>query len=82
MSLKDIDNIENEIRELIATVLEVEADAVLLDAHLVEDLGADSMMGLEIVAHLETKYKIEIPEERLPKLATLRNIIELVKGLL
>ena len=49
------------------------------DAHLVEDLGMDSMMTLEILASLEKKFKIRIPEEELPKITTLNKAIELTK---
>ena len=44
-------------------------------------MGADSMMALEILASLEKKYKVIVPEDKLPQLTSLRKIMELVKSL-
>ena len=72
-------NVEQEVRELIADIIEMEPDKIEPDAHLVEDLGMDSMMALEILATMEKKFKIRIPEEDLPKITTLNHAVELAK---
>ena len=72
-------NVEKEVRDLIADIIEMDPQQIDLDAHLVEDLGMDSMMALEILASLEKKFKIRIPEEELPKITTLNKAIELTK---
>ena len=72
-------NIEKEIRCLIADIVEISEDKITLDAQFVEDLGMDSMMALEILASLEKKYKIRIPEEQLAKLNNLKSAIKLTK---
>ena len=72
-------NVEQEVRELIADIIEMEPSKLEPDAHLVEDLGMDSMMALEILATMEKKFKIRIPEEDLPKITTLNHAIELAK---
>lgn len=71
--------LDDEVTALIAEI--IEADPAELDrgAHLVEDLGMDSMMALEILAALEKKFKIKIPEEDLPKITTVNRAIELTK---
>lgn len=43
-------NVEQDLRELVATILEVEPDTIDADAGFVKDLGMDSMMALEILA--------------------------------
>lgn len=65
-------DLENEIRNLIAEVLEEDPGKITPDAKFFEDLGMDSMMALEIMAAMEKKYKITIPEEKLAQLTTLR----------
>jgi acyl carrier protein len=40
------------------------------------------MMALEILASIEKKFKIVIPEESLPKLTTLNQTLTLVKEIL
>ena len=73
-----MDEIQDDSRKLISKIIEVPAEKIGLDTHFVEELSADSMMALEIMAALEKKFKINIPEDDLPKLATLRQVAELV----
>lgn len=75
----DVKTIESEIKEIIAKILEIEPEKITPDARFVEDLGMDSMMALEIVASIEKKYKISIPEEYLTKLTNLREVVEVAK---
>ena len=75
-------NVERDVRELVAEVLEVEPDEVKGDADFVKDLGMDSMMALEILAGIEKKYRIVIPEETLPKFTDLNTTVAIVKGIL
>ena len=72
-------NLEQDVKELIAEIIEMEPNEIDPDAHLVEDLGMDSMMALEILASLEKKYKIKLPEEDLPKITTVNRAIEVAK---
>ena len=72
-------NLEQEIKELIADIIEMDPKTIDPDAHLVEDLGMDSMMALEILAAIEKKYKIKLPEEELPKITTVNRAIELAR---
>ena len=71
--------LEKELREIIAKIVEIEPDKITLEAKFVEDLGMDSMMALEILAAMEKKYKIQVPEEKLNKLRTLKDAISLTK---
>ena len=73
-------NLEQEIRDLIADIIEVPADKISPDANLVDDLGMDSMMALEILAALEKKFKIKISEDELRKITTLSNAVELTRS--
>ena len=72
----DLARIRADVVAIIAEVAEIPEESITEDAPL-EDLGVDSLMGLEIVAKAEKKYKIEIPEEEIPKLKTLRHIFRL-----
>ena len=72
-------HLERDVRELIAKIIERDPERIDPDANLVEDLGMDSMMALEILAALEKAYRIKIPEEELPHITTLNRAIELAK---
>ena len=76
------DNIEQDIRKLVADILETEPDDIDGDARFVQDLGMDSMMALEILAGLEKRYRIVIPEESLAKFVNLNATIKIVEELL
>jgi len=69
----------NEIKEIVVTVLEIEDDDIKRDTNFVEDLEVDSMMALEILVAIEKKYKIRIPEERLANIKDLNGSVELAK---
>ena len=47
---------------------------------LVEDLGAESADLLNLVAALEDRYRIEIDEAEVPRLATVADLHRLVRG--
>lgn len=72
-------NLEQDIKNLIADIIEMEPGQIDLEARLVEDLGMDSMMALEILATMEKKYKIKIAEEDLPKITSVNRAIELAR---
>lgn len=72
-------DLENEIRNLIAEIIEKDPSEITPDAKFFQDLGVDSMMALEIMAAMEKKYKIAIPEEKLPQLTTLRETVAVAK---
>ncbi|MCX5709200.1 MAG: acyl carrier protein [Candidatus Omnitrophica bacterium] len=71
--------VEEEIRDLVATIIEKPANEINPDANFFKDLGVDSMMALEILAAIEKKYKISIPEEKLAQLTTLNQTIAVAK---
>lgn len=71
-----------EIKKMIAEVGEISEGEITEDARFAEDLGVDSMMALEIVATIEKKYRIAIPEEEIPKIRSLKDVYNLLEGLL
>jgi acyl carrier protein len=72
-------DIENDIRNLVAEIIEKDPSEIKSDARFVEDLGVDSMMALEILAGVEKKYKIAIPEEKLADFKTLDSIVVIAR---
>lgn len=73
------ENIEKEMRGLVAEILEIQEDKIKPDMKFVEELGMDSMMALEILASAEKKYRIKIPEEYLTKVTTLNNLVDVIR---
>ena len=77
MAAIDSKTLENELRGLIAEIIEADPKDITPEARFVEDLGMDSMMALEILAAMEKKYKIQIPEEKLGKIQNLKEVVNL-----
>jgi len=75
-------DLENEVKSIIAEVTEQDINRITPDAKFFEDLGMDSMMALEIMAAMEKKYKITIPEEKLMQMVTLKDTVAIVKDYL
>jgi acyl carrier protein len=69
--------LKDALREIVAEVAEI--DEVPDDAKFA-DLGIDSMMAIEIVADVERKYSISMPEEELQDLVTLNAVYEKVRA--
>lgn len=61
--------LHDELKVIIAEIIEV--DEFDDDANFVGELGVDSMLALEIVARIERRYRIRIPEERFAEMQTL-----------
>ena len=71
-----------EITEIIAGILEVDADGIDPDCDLMEALGADSIDIVETIAEIEDQKGIIIPEDVIPDLRCIRDINECVKSLI
>ena len=76
-----MNNIEKEVRELVARVLKQPVEKVTMDANLFTDLNVDSLLGIEIFAALDKKYKIDVPESKLHEVKTLKDIVKIVEDL-
>ncbi|MFC0599936.1 acyl carrier protein [Streptomyces palmae] len=68
-----------ELRELIADVLDIASDEVTEDAHFIEDLGADSLLALEMAVILERTYEIKIESHEITDVQRLRDVHELLQ---
>jgi len=78
----DFEKLKEEIKKIVSEVSEVTQEELKEDARFVEDLGIDSMMALEIVANIEKKYKVVIPEEEIPKIRSLKDVYNIMEKLL
>ena len=68
-----------EIRKIVAEIIEKDPAGIDPDARFVEDLGVDSMMALEMLAAIEKKFKIAIPEEKLAQFVSLNATIKIAR---
>lgn len=82
MAKNDFSKLESEIRGIVAEVIEVDPKEITLKADFVEELGMDSMQALEIMAAIEKKYSVQIPEEYLGKILNLSSLLDVATQLI
>jgi acyl carrier protein len=71
-----------EVKSLVSKVIKIPEEKIDVNANLFTDLGVDSLMGVEIFATLDKKYRLDVPEEKLKDINTLNDIVVLVRELL
>ncbi len=69
-----------EVRQSIATQLNIPLDSVREDSRLVDDLKADSLDVVELIMSLEERYNIEVPDEDLSQLKTVGDIVRYIES--
>jgi len=55
----------SDLQEMAAEILGVETEQVQLDVSFARDLAADSLDLVELIAAVEDKYDVELPDEEL-----------------
>ncbi|MGH7776445.1 MAG: acyl carrier protein [Candidatus Dormibacterales bacterium] len=63
-----------ELQALAAEILGVEPEKVQLGVSFQRDLAADSLDLVELVAAVEDKYDVELPEEELEKMKSVGDL--------
>ena len=67
-----------QIKQLIAEELHIDAADIADDADIIEDLGADSLSVVTIIMNAEDMYGISIPDEAISDLRTPRAMADYV----
>jgi acyl carrier protein len=67
--------VEAKVREIIAKILRVPAEPLRAETRFREDLGADSLILVELIYELEQEFDITIPDERAQKVRTVGEAI-------
>lgn len=78
----DTAEIKDIIRDLITEIAEdmdVESEVITDSAHLIEDMELDSMALLEVLASMEKKFGVSIPESEFPNLISIDKCTETVE---
>jgi acyl carrier protein len=73
------EEIEREVRGLIARATRRDAGGLEREADLVLELGLDSLAGLRVLAAVEKRFGLRIPDGELGRVRTLAQILELVE---
>jgi len=68
-----------ELRNIVAEVLEIEPYELSDTGDFVEDYDADSLRAIEVLARIEKKYKIEIPQSELAEMRNFKSVLNIVE---
>lgn len=68
-----------EIRSIVSKVIKVPEDRLRDDANIFTEYGVDSLLGVEILAALDKKYNIDVPEDRIRQIKTLNDIVRIAQ---
>ncbi len=71
---------KEKVTEIIANQLSVSADKIKGDTNIAEELGADSLDLVEILMSLEDEFGISIPDEAIPNIKTINDIVDFIQN--
>lgn len=69
---------KEELRSLVADVLELDVEEVTDDADLVQDLEVDSLMALAIIVRLDRQYGIKLQDSDFREVTSLIDVLQLI----
>ena len=70
------EEIFEKVKNIIVDLLQVSEESVTLDAHFIDDLGADLV---ELIMGIEEEFNIEIPDGEAEKVVTVGDVVEYIK---
>ena len=68
------------VRKNIARQLDIPEESITMESRLIEDLKADSLDIVELIMDLESEFDLQIPDEDLPKVATVQDIVNYIEA--
>ncbi|MDO4522380.1 MAG: acyl carrier protein [Eubacteriales bacterium] len=71
-----------KLQQIIAEVLNVDANEIHPDTTFVDDLGADSLDVFQIIMGIEEEFDIEISNEEAEKIVSVGDAAEAIKNAL
>ena len=69
-----------KLQQIIAEVLNVDAEEITMDTTFVDDLGADSLDIFQIIMGIEEEFDIEIANEDAEKIVSVGDAVEQIKN--
>ncbi len=68
-----------KVKKIIAETLNLkDAEKVTLEAHLVNDLGADSLDAVDIIMGIEDEFGISVDDEKIQSIKTVADLVNAI----
>lgn len=72
-------DVEKRVKDVTARTLKVDVGRIDNNARFVEDLGAESIQSVELVAAFEEEFDIEMDEEEALEVKTVGKAVEFIE---
>jgi acyl carrier protein len=72
-------DVEKRVKEVVAKTLKVDPSRIGAESRFVEDLGAESIQSVELVAAFEEEFDIEMDEEEALEVKTVGKAVAFVE---
>ena len=70
----------DEIKSIVADILNISPSEVEPDSRFIEDLGADSLDVFQIIMGIEDTFDIQIPEDAAEHITTVAEAVEQIQA--
>ena len=74
----ETEEIFEQVKTVIVEQLGIDEASVRMDSSFLDDLGADSLDIVEFIMALEEEFGIEIPDEDVEKIVTVKDVVEYI----
>jgi acyl carrier protein len=71
--------LEEKVINIIVDHLDVTKEECVLEASFIDDLGADSLDIVELLMEMEEAFGIEIADEELEKIRTIKDVVDFLR---
>ena len=75
-------DVEKRVKDVVVRVLKVDPGRVVDDARFVEDLGAESIQSVELLAAFEEEFDLDMDEDAALGVKTVGKAVEFISALL
>jgi acyl carrier protein len=69
----------DRLREIVASVLEVDVAEIQADSHFYDDLSADSLEKVEIAVRIEREFGVSVDAEESAELSSITTALTLLR---
>lgn len=68
-----------KIRDIVAEVMNMEAEEITMESTFVDDLGCDSLDIQQILLAVQTEFDVKIPDNAIDGMETIGDVVEQLK---
>jgi len=73
------ENLEQDIRQIIADASGRSIEELKPEAHFFNDLGIDSIKAIEITVAIEKRYRISVRDDQIKQIFNIKQAVEVVR---